>query len=1010
MALTVPEVTMTAPDIVRVEVLGPAIERGYVETLASIDTGPSTFAITGCADNGAGLIRIECSAATFSSGNTGLNSVVAGVLGCTEANGAWIMTYVDATHLDLNQSVFVNAYTSGGRLSVPSSWRSGTDPASGLSSYYVQVGYENKHKRWQDQQCTEFLDEVAAVDHANYGTIGGLTVTKATLKKQPYQTGSTRGTNGSFVGTVSFRYFIYLKLSGNLGAGDHTIDFPTDTGLSDKEFTFDDYETRCSSIHVNHIGHRPDDADKMAYLSQWAPGQATNGAIEFVTAYGLSAFSIINAAGKEVYTGSITLRTAPTDTEEYQPASVPKLANSTVTPLVITGITNATPGVVTYTGTDPSNGDYIYFNHIRGMTGLNNVFGRVANVNAGANTFEITNEAGTNLNTSGLGTYSSGGLVYFTQAVNPAATYVYGLDFSDFAPSHHAYYRIRIAGLGVSDEFLIDPAVWYLSTAVWGIGLYHQRNGIALDGRFGYTIPLAYKPGVDRIVYKSYCPCFWNTEGAPSIPADAISATNAANATWRAPGTITNAWGGHRDAGDEDSFLIGHAPSFSEMLEIYEMLPENVRDVSWGIPKSSESRDPTLYAGTDDLGDLVHEAVWYFDFYRQMQNPDGSIPSGLFFSGHGSFEPVYLNRYATYVSLPDHIGNFSFVPGACQLARIFGAAGFPTLAATWEAAAIAAYDWAENIYTDGTARDDYYADFVTRAGWDGTKYNTNMALVQTQAGVRRNAAATALYRLTGDTQYDDVILDPTTGYTSWTSIGSENGQAAWDYINSSGADAGVVTSLKATMVSRGASVLGATEGDSSYRVLKFGNSNWEFGAGGSSLSACVNNMMRCHQFTGDVKYLKALQAGLSYILGANQLGMCYTMKHGHRYPTQFLHIDRMTAGIDAPKGISFYGPCAPNITMSLNFSDNPQHDLTEAAQGSIYSSDYKDKHELVPSRGGWPLYETAWESPRLIEIMEYSFGQVMAAYVRAALYLQAYDGNTATEIFGGRTRFRITTS
>lgn len=56
------------------------------------------------------------------------------------------------------------------------------------------------------------------------------------------------------------------------------------------------------------------------------------------------------------------------------------------------GVSKASPGVLTYTGTDPSNGDYLLCTSSLGMTQLNNRVFRVANVNAGANTLELEGE------------------------------------------------------------------------------------------------------------------------------------------------------------------------------------------------------------------------------------------------------------------------------------------------------------------------------------------------------------------------------------------------------------------------------------------------------------------------------------------------------------------------------------------------------------------------------------------------------------------------------------------
>jgi hypothetical protein len=78
--------------------------------------------------------------------------------------------------------------------------------------------------------------------------------------------------------------------------------------------------------------------------------------------------------------------------------------------LTITNITQANPAVVTYTGTDPANGDDFYISSVGGMTQVNARTLRVANVNAGANTFELTTTAGVNVDSTGYSAYTSGGV------------------------------------------------------------------------------------------------------------------------------------------------------------------------------------------------------------------------------------------------------------------------------------------------------------------------------------------------------------------------------------------------------------------------------------------------------------------------------------------------------------------------------------------------------------------------------------------------------------------------
>lgn len=71
----------------------------------------------------------------------------------------------------------------------------------------------------------------------------------------------------------------------------------------------------------------------------------------------------------------------------------------------IDNITKANPGVLSYTGTDPANGDWFYVTGVEGMTELNNRYVRVSNVDTGANTFELTDWYGDPIDTTGFGAY-----------------------------------------------------------------------------------------------------------------------------------------------------------------------------------------------------------------------------------------------------------------------------------------------------------------------------------------------------------------------------------------------------------------------------------------------------------------------------------------------------------------------------------------------------------------------------------------------------------------------------
>ena len=79
--------------------------------------------------------------------------------------------------------------------------------------------------------------------------------------------------------------------------------------------------------------------------------------------------------------------------------------------LTITNISNANPAVVTYTGTDPVNGQEVAISGVVGAmsTYVNGRNFKIVNVNSGANTFELDYMDGTNVNSTGFGSYTSGG-------------------------------------------------------------------------------------------------------------------------------------------------------------------------------------------------------------------------------------------------------------------------------------------------------------------------------------------------------------------------------------------------------------------------------------------------------------------------------------------------------------------------------------------------------------------------------------------------------------------------
>ena len=80
------------------------------------------FTVTNAANNGSGLIRLTFTSTMTSTAmiaqtlQTGTEVFVQNVGGTTEANNTWIATYVSTSSIDLQNSTFANAYTSGGQF------------------------------------------------------------------------------------------------------------------------------------------------------------------------------------------------------------------------------------------------------------------------------------------------------------------------------------------------------------------------------------------------------------------------------------------------------------------------------------------------------------------------------------------------------------------------------------------------------------------------------------------------------------------------------------------------------------------------------------------------------------------------------------------------------------------------------------------------------------------------------------------------------------------------------
>lgn len=191
------------------------------------------------------------------------------------------------------------------------------------------------------------------------------------------------------------------------------------------------------------------------------------------------------------------------------------------TAVTITGITRANPGVVSYTGSDPSNGDHVWIDTVVGMTQVNRRRFTVANVNAGANTFQLSG-----VDTTLYTAYASGGTWarLYTVATPYVAADLALLKFTQSAdtltithPSYVPYSLTRTAHTSWTLAAIVFNPVGFFAVpdAAPGCSTYH-------DGRQCY--------GRDNASIQS----FWASQSgdfvnfnvsAPVVDSDAITRT-----------------------------------------------------------------------------------------------------------------------------------------------------------------------------------------------------------------------------------------------------------------------------------------------------------------------------------------------------------------------------------------------------------------------------------------------------------------------------------------------------
>ncbi len=290
---------------------------------------------------------------------------------------------------------------------------------------------------------------------------------------------------------------------------------------------------------------------------------------------------------------------------------------------------------------------------------------------------------------------------------NASKVDVYDMDFSEL--TRPGRYVLYVENIGTSYPFVLQPDVWQQAFEHGIHGLYHQRSGIELDGRFGYARPQTFHPDpvkkpwdnplTDRVEAMTVRP--QTIHGSKLVrftyPQDKvfedIGRTDAicyeGNQKVEVP-----VWGGYMDAGDWDRHEMHLTPSY-DLLDLADHFPAYFDDLDLNLPPSSDVLPDDRYDGVD-LPDILDEALFTVDYFRRLQQPGGGVRSGMESTDHPKqAQPSWQEELDVYAYAADPKASYLYAAVAAKAAKVL-ARYDAELSAMFSQSATRAFDWTES--------------------------------------------------------------------------------------------------------------------------------------------------------------------------------------------------------------------------------------------------------------------------------------------------------------------------
>jgi endoglucanase len=444
---------------------------------------------------------------------------------------------------------------------------------------------------------------------------------------------------------------------------------------------------------------------------------------------------------------------------------------------------------------------------------------------------------------------------------------IFKADFSRLLKPDTYYLSVAAPGVADSLSFQIGNNVYQPLIVDAMRYFYYQRQGIALDAAHAGV----YTRGVGH-------------------PQDA----NAPFASGvNPPRDVSQGW---YDAGDYGKYVNAGAVAISDLVSAYQLFPREFKDSQLNLPESGNG-----------VPDILDEAKWELDFIVKMQD-----------QASGGF---YHMVQPSSQSAPDK---------DTTQRRIEDADGSRTNVRPTDDAASAAAALAEASIPFRKVDPTYAATLLTaaRRGWDYLVANPNgVAPVPGPYGVSddhadRLWAAAALYRATGDAQYNQYFIDNYQNFASaWDGsrdnpegVGNMAQTAFLDYLQAARPDATARAWFASKFAAWREPVLARSEQGPWHNTLQDNDYYW--GSNGVALNithvlALGTIVLGDRDLSSDVRVIRAVQAAMNYILGINPLHLSFVTGEGADSVTTIFSTAWSNAGHPGvPKG---YMPDGPNV-------------------------------------------------------------------------------------------------